>query len=192
MPSKNRKKKKKKAVKPKEVEFEFSFTDITMVEADGDFSVVKKLMESDGAAYTVKDASGKQHTHKFGLGAHDWNIATTLTITSPFGVGVFELNLRADKSLYIINYVPSTSNIYHNPDMSALMRWSQQTGWKFPQPTSVLIRSNLSFWRYMWEALLIDSEYLDERYGKRKSLDIRNQPITDSNDESEGLEVHDG
>lgn len=191
MPSKKPKKKKKKAKKPQEVEFDFSFTDITMVESDGGYALVKKLMENDGTAYTIKRADGKTHTHKFNIGAHDWNISTLLTITSPFGIGVFELNLRADKSLYIISYQPSTDNIYHNPDMSALTRWSKESGWSFPQPTPALIRSNLTFWRYMWEALVIDSEYLDERYGKRASLDIRNQaPIPNAEDDNEGLEEH--
>jgi len=154
MPIKKKKKKKKKKIRNQEIEFQLSFTDITMVESSGSYDRVKKLVEEE-------------------IGPHEWNINTILTVESPFGLGRMELNFRADKNLYIIDYNPSTVNIYHNPDLSALMRWSQLSGWKIPQPAASLIRSNLNFWRYMWETLIIDSEYLDERFGVRKSLDMR-------------------
>lgn len=159
MPSK-KKKKKKKQDKPQPVEFALNFTDITMVESEGEYDIVKRLVEED-------------------LGPHHWNIKTNLVIESPFGVGMLELDLRHDRSIYIIGYQASTGNIYYNPDLSALMRWSQIAGWKIPQPSEELIRSNLSFWRHMWETLIIDSDLLDERYGIRKSLDIRDLPKTE-------------
>lgn len=168
MPSKKKKKKKKKQPKPQEVEFDLNFTDVTMLEADGDYERVKYLIEVD------PDKDG----YPRGPGPHNWTLSSYLTIESPFGLGRLELDFKADRSVYIRDYQCS-GNPATTPDLSALLRWSQISGWKIPQPIPDLIKTNISFWRYMWETLIIDSDYLDKRFGVRKSLDMREAPKTE-------------
>jgi hypothetical protein len=191
MPSKKKKKKKKKSLKPQEVEFDFKFTDVTMLEAEEEYTRVKELVEKNYSqpSWTARFSPHFSKISDFAYN-EDWNINTILTITSPFGIGKFELNLRADGSVYIIDYECS-GNPATSPDLSALLRWSQIKGWKIPQPTELLVKANTQFWRYMWETLIIDSPYLDEKYGIRKSLDMREAPKTEmelaEEEELEGL-----
>lgn len=166
MAAKKKKKKSKKKPTAELIEFKLNFSDITIIEAEGVFSRVKSLVEED-------------------IGPHNWNVKSDLIVESQFGAGHFELDLRSDKHIYILNYVSSTGNIYYNPDLSALMRWSQNNGWSIPQPHPALIRSNIAFWRQMWETLIIDSDYLDERYGVRKSLDMREIPKSEMEEAEE-------
>ena len=152
MPSKHRKKKPKKKVEPKPLwQFELTFDDVTMQETEGIYEDVKRLVEED-------------------YGPHDWNVKSNLTIQSAFGMGNISLDFKADRAIRIINYSPGGANVFHNPDISCLMQWSQLAGWKIPQPTEASVRSNLMLWKHMWETLLIDSDYLDQRFGIRSSL----------------------
>lgn len=190
MPSK-KKKKKKKQLKPHEVEFDFKFTDLTILEADEEYSRVKELVELSNArpSWTSRFSPHFSKVANFDYN-ENWNISTILTISSPFGIGKFDLNLRQDGSIYIIDYECS-GNPATSPDLSALLRWSQIKGWKIPQPTELLVKSNTQFWRYMWETLIVDSPYLDEKYGIRRSLDMREVPKTEmelaEDEEFEGL-----
>lgn len=191
-----KKKKKKKQAKPKEIEFNLNFTDVTMDESDGQFDRVNELVE---ASYNARPVWTNRFTPNFSrvdqpIGHHNWNIKTHLTVESPIigATGRFELDLKADRSVWIIDYMPS-GNPMTCPDLQALVRWSQSAGWKIPQPIAPLVKANVQFWRYMWETLLIDSDYLDERFGARKSLDMREIPrtameIAEDEEELEGLD----
>jgi hypothetical protein len=152
MPSKYRKKKKKKKVEEKPFwQFELTFDDVTMSETEGHFKDVKRLLEAD-------------------YGEHEWNVKTSLVIISAFGRGDMLLDFKSDGSCWIVNYTPNSGDIYYNPDISCLTEWCQREGWKIPQPTEALARSNIRLWKKLWETLLIDSSYLDERFGERHSL----------------------
>jgi predicted nicotinamide N-methyase len=87
---------------------------------------------------------------------------------------MFTLDFRHTKNVYIIQYM-GTGDVFYNPDISCLSRWCQASGWKIPQPIEALVRDNTPFWKHMWEVLLVDSPYLDDKYGLRKSLDMRFQ-----------------
>lgn len=147
--------KKKEPYRP-EFDFELNFDDVTMLEADGKFSQVKNLCENE---FPFSD---------------NWNIKTRLTIMSQLGEGFFTLDFRHTRNVYIVQYAGS-GDVFYNPDISCLSRWAQAAGWKIPQPIEAIVRENLSFWKHMWEVLLIDSPYLDDKYGLRKSLDMRLQ-----------------
>jgi len=147
MPSKKRKKVEQKPL----WQFDLTFDDLTMLETDGEYPGVKRLVEED-------------------LGPHEWTVKTHLTIVSSFGKSDMILDFKSDQSLWIINYIPSSSSFLHNPDMSCLMQWSQLSGWKIPQPTEALVQSNVPFWKRIWETLLVDSDYLESRFGVRVSL----------------------
>jgi hypothetical protein len=152
---KKRKKQQPEAYRP-EFEFELNFDDITMVESDGLYSKVKELCE-DTFPYSPK-----------------WTIKSRLTIMSSLGEGQFILDFSDTQNVYIVQYLGS-GDVFYNPDISCLSRWCQASGWKVPQPIEAIVRDNTAFWKHMWEVLLIDSPYLDEKYGLRKSLDMRLQ-----------------
>lgn len=156
---------KKKPLPTPQWEFELSFDDPTMVETEGVFSEVKPLIEGEFPYPEV------------------WTIKTRLSILSPFGMGEMILNCKNDGSVYVIGYYPSHPDKYANPDVRALSRWCQQAGWKVPQPAPLLVRDQMEFWKHMWETTLVDSEFLDERYGMRRSIIARTDTEDDEIDD---------
>ena len=156
---------KKKVTEAPPWEFELNFTDPTMVETEGKFSAVKALIEGEFPFPT------------------EWNIKSGLTILSPFGVGDFVLNFRQDKSVYIIQFASSARDMITSPEISALTRWCSLSGWKIPEPAASLIQENLAFWKNVWETMIIDSEYLRQRYGSRRNEAMREAQELEESDE---------
>ena len=146
MPRKS--KKAKEEVQIPQLEFELFFSDVTILEASGNYNKVKEIMKSDGFCPDV------------------WNIKSNLLISSQFGDGDFVLDFKNDGSIYIVNYV-GHRDVFMNHDIGCLMRWSQENGWKIPQPIESLAKDNLYFWKKMWEMRLINSDYFDSRFGSR-------------------------
>lgn len=175
MPSKKKKKplsqKQKKRLKEQQErmwDFIITYTDVTMAEADGEYDIVKELMDADPA-----------------LGEHSWVIRTRMTITSPLGEGHMTLNLYHDRRIYIVEYQGAQADMYYNPDIRCLTQWAQGAGWNIPQPTPDVIKDNPKFWKHMWETLLIDSDYLDTQYGERQSLAMRTEQQEEEWEEDE-------
>ncbi|MCD6435908.1 MAG: hypothetical protein J7L15_05920 [Clostridiales bacterium] len=134
-------------------EIELNFTDVTMAGTDGVFEEVNKLMSSEFTS------DGR------------WMLRTEATIISKFGVGEVVLSLFHDKKVYIVDYEPSIGDVYYNPDIPALSQWSQQSGWRIPQPHVDLIKIDQEFWKHFYDTLIIDSDYFDKIYGKRVQLE---------------------
>jgi hypothetical protein len=163
-----------------------------MSECEGHYDLVKATLEKSQQQVGWKNRY-QAHFTKIAdqIGQHDWTIKTYLTIESPFGAGRFELDLKSDRSIWILDYQAS-SNPTTSPELSVLSQWSQIAGWKIPQPSAPLVKTNIQMWRYMWETLLVDSDFLDDRFGVRKSLDMRDHPktpmeIAEEEEEYEGL-----
>lgn len=176
MPSKYRKRRRKKKTPPV-FEFELFFDDVTMTDAEGEFARVKAIMEQDmGGGWEfiphLKQYRRKGTDH---IPRENWCIRTKLTITHPMGEGNFLLNLFNDGKIAIVQYHGNTADASYNPDVRCLTKWSQAAGWKIPEPLPELISEAHRFWKTMWETLLVDSEYLDNRYGLRKSMMIRDK-----------------
>jgi hypothetical protein len=146
---------KRKQTEPPPWDFELNFTDPTMVETEGKFSAVKELIEGEFPF------------------PKEWNIKSRLTILSPFGVGEFVLNFRQDKSVYIIQFASSSRDMQTSPEIGVLTRWCSLAGWKIPEPSTSLIQENLYFWKNVWETMIIDSTYLQQRFGARRNEDMR-------------------
>ena len=131
-------------------EYEFYFTDVTILEADGEYEEVEKLMEED-------------------IGQHDWVLTTDLSIfNKPLrSQGDFELQLYKDGKVIIYDYLPSIGDLLYNPDLAALTMWCAGKGWQVPEPYPDLVTSDLEFWKHFWETSIINSELLERRYGPR-------------------------
>lgn len=132
-----------------EIEIQIDFSDITLAETDGLFNDVEKIM------------LGEFPYNK------NWVIRSYITITSPSGVSNMEIQCHSNKNIYIIDYRASINDVFYNYDLQALSMWAQQNGWNIPQPHFELVKENKVFWKHFWETLVVDSDYLDELYGKR-------------------------
>lgn len=174
--------KKKKKITEEDItmlDFELSFDDVTMVEAEGYFDRVQKLMkEEEHKTFVISNGVMCESPVKESVHSNDvWTIKTRLTIFSrSFGQCDMFLDFNSDKSIYILKFSPSVPDMYTNPDIRCLARWASMAGWKIPQPHPELVRSNMVFWKHMWEVMLVDSDFLDNKYGIRKCLDMTLPP----------------
>ncbi len=130
-------------------EAELQFSDVTMAETEGKFSEVNNLFKEDVVQ------------------SDDWCISTRLSIISPFGEGLFELDFRYNKEVYILGYRPSVSDMYQNPDLSYLSAWCQANGWNIPRPKYTLVKDNQEFWKHAWETSVVNSVELETKFGVR-------------------------
>ncbi len=135
-----------------EIEIRIDFTDITLSETDGKYEDVKKIMAKENPNYDK------------------WVLRSDVTIFSPSGIGVMEIQCHGDGSIYILKYIPSIADVYYNNDIQVISSWAQNNGWEIPQPKYTIVEDNKQFWKYFWETLVIDSDFLDELYGKRAQL----------------------
>ena len=135
-----------------EIDITIDFSDITLSETDGKYDEVKKIMLKETPNY------------------EKWVLRSDVTISSPSGISSMEIQCQGDGSIYILKYIPSIADVYYNNDIQAISLWAQENGWKIPQPKYTLVEDNKNFWKYFWDTLSIDSDYLDKLYGKRKQL----------------------
>ena len=103
-------------------------------------------------------------------GGDRWFLRSGVTITGQAGMGVMEIQCHGDGSIYILEYYPSIGDLFYNPDIQAFSMWAQNNGWKVPQPHYDLVKINKEFWKHFYDTLLVDSDYLDNMYGKRPQL----------------------
>jgi len=136
-----------------ENEFTINFTDITLNETDGVFEETKNIMLKE-VPYNDK-----------------WVLRSLVTISSDTGDGSMEIQCHGDGNIYILSYEPSIGDLFYNPDIQAISMWAQENGWNIPQPHPELIKTNKDFWKYFYDTLIIDSDYLDKLYGGRPQID---------------------
>ena len=134
-------------------EFIINFTDITLNEADGVFEDTKEIMDNEVPR------------------VEKWVLRSFVTIVSNSGEGSMEIQCHSDGNFYILDYEPSIGDLFYNPDIQAISMWAQDNGWNIPQPHPELVKSNKEFWKYFYDTLVIDSEYLDKLYGGRPQID---------------------
>ena len=146
-------------------EFELHFSDLTILEGDGEYAEVKKIMESG----LYKDAT--------------WMLRSDLTIDFPAGSCILILHFYSDGNIYIMDYKSSVSDVFYNPDIPCISMWAQENGWNIPQPHPDLIKTGLDFWKHFWDTRIIDSDYLDQKYGERHIVDYVDDDIDDDIEE---------
>lgn len=201
MPSKKRKKKKKQQNETQDnlLDFDLYFDDLTILQTDGSYDRVCEIMEAPSPIVVIKDGrplrldspiiSGKPaYSIQDNTIGKDWCIKSNLTIFSSFGQGQITLDFFNDGRVFIIGFMSSNMSQSQNMDVRCLSSWCQSNGWQVPQVSPDLARENLKFWKHWWESLIIDSDYFDERFGKRRALDMRNAVIDDDEEDDEVIE----
>jgi len=145
-------------------EFSLNFTDHTILETEGKYDLVKQIMEDDSYVGV------------------EWMVRSHLTIDFPTNSCMFVLHFYHNKKIIIAEYESSVADVFYNSDIPCISIWAQDNGWNCPQPHPDLIRDGLDFWKHFWETSVLDSEYLDERYGERV-IDYSDYKDDDEDDE---------
>jgi hypothetical protein len=128
-------------------DFDITFDDITLAETDGVFSEVKSLMAEEYSP--------------------NWILRSKIHIKSVFGEGLLIAQFYSDMTVCITDYFNKMETAYFNADIKVFSSWCQNSGWKVPEVSAELIKLNPFFWKEIWRSNLIDSSYLEERFGKR-------------------------
>jgi len=134
------------------VDFDLDFDDRTIIESGGDFTEIVRIMKEDSPSDTWMLRSG---------------LHMVVVIHGQMMEAQFLLHFYSDGKIRIMEYRASSNDPAYNPDISGLSEWIKSKGWSSLSPHSDLVRMNLPFWKFFWETFLVDSEYLDNNYGKR-------------------------
>lgn len=141
------------------VDVEITYSDLTLSETDGYYDAVSNLMASDRNDPPVSEWVIRSNVF----------IGSNVFIDSHLGFSQLEIQLHHDKSLYIIDYIPSSKDILFNPEIPAMSVWANERGWNIPEPSEWLCKSQKALWKHFWETRLINSPYYDELYGERET-----------------------
>lgn len=142
---------------PDYMNFEVNFTDITLLEGNGEYEYVKKIMQKP--VRIIGEMFAPPPSEK-------WAIKSNLTITHELGFAQITCDFYDDGRIIIDSYA-STSKDTHRPDMRCFSHWAQKSGWKVPEPHQNLIREDQDFWKMQWETFIVESEFLQKRFGDR-------------------------
>jgi hypothetical protein len=109
--------------------------------------------------------SNKMLNEKF---AKSWMIEDNLSVSHQFGSSVFTVHFYPSKETIIYSFHKNRPNGSDMMDLRALVIFLMNKGWKRPSPISSEIDYAMDFWREAWETGLVDSDYLQKKFGKRK------------------------
>ena len=142
---------------PDYLNFEINFTDVTLLEANGEYIHVKRLMEKP-----VRLVAGIYSPPP----SDKWVVKSNVTIIHELGYAQMICDFYHDGRIVIVSYV-STNTEMHRPDIRCLSHWAQQFGWKVPEPHPGLVRTEEDFWKMQWETYIVESDFLTEKHGTR-------------------------
>jgi hypothetical protein len=141
------------------MEFQIQFTDVTLLECNGMYDDVCKLVEKEYSKSGVAPAK------------NEWMLRSTVSIMSMFGYCQFMCHFYSNGKVFVADYSPSSKDI-HNTDLRCLTYWCNESGWKTPEPLPSVVQSWLPFWKKEWETHIVDSSYLDKRFGNRRDMEF--------------------
>lgn len=159
-----RKKKDQLPLPPKRPLVKLTFSDLTVGKYNGNFKSIAKDIESEFPFPKI------------------WTIKTDLSISSEVGDCFFELDLNESGNVYILSYGGS---MIPSKDISVLSSWCSEKGWKTPIPSETLVKDNVFFWKNIWETLLVNSEYLEKRFGQRLSEQLINNTAPEEEEDED-------
>lgn len=148
------------------LDYEIRATDVTINEANGSFEMVKSLMEKDEIL-------------SYGKKKHNWVLRSNIAVINVFGYNEMICQFHNDGSVDILEYQPTVRDVFYNQDIRCLSHWCSINGWKKPQPAPRIINDKLDFWKHQWNTHVIDSSYLDNKFGKRNDEDPSADVIED-------------
>lgn len=143
------------------MDFEIQFTDLTLLEANGSYKRVVDIMHDEMLQTGVM-------SHK-----KEWMLRSKITIMTPFGFSMFVCHFYENAKVFISEYMPSSKDI-HTTDVRCLTYWCNHNGWQTPEPLAPVVESWLPFWKKEWETHIVDSDYLDKRFGSRQQVNFDN------------------
>jgi len=109
--------------------------------------------------------SNKMLNEKF---TKSWMIEDDLSVSHQFGSSVFTVHFYPSREVIIYSFHKNRPNGSDMMDLRALVIFLMNKGWNRPSPISSEIDYAMDFWREAWETGLVDSDYLQKKFGKRK------------------------
>ena len=149
-------------------EYEIVASDVTLSEANGSFDRVVEIMNVD-ANYGKPMIKGRKYS--------DWVLRSNIGINNAFGYNQIVCQFKSDKSVDILEYEPIIRDVFYNVDIRCFAHWCSENGWGRPEPAPDLIRSKPDFWKHQWQSYVVNSAYLESKFGKR--ADDLDEPIED-------------
>lgn len=140
--------------------FEIGFSDMTLLEANGEYTEVKRLMDAP------QKFLGKMYVEPPNK---NWVLKSTITLQHALGFSGMICDFYYDGQIIVTAYSPSVKDV-HSPDLRCLTFWAQQNGWKVPEPKPMLVDDWKEFWKRQWETYIINSPYLEKKYGERRAI----------------------
>jgi hypothetical protein len=114
----------------------------------------------------VSDWMNKKDSH-----APKWMIEAGAVVTiGDFSVK-FLLHFHHDKRLTIYSSGSSGIRAGDQHAIRILAMWSISNGWSRPEPSPSEVDSAKDFWKELWITGVVDSCYLQKRFGKRRIFD---------------------
>ena len=135
-------------------EFNISLSDLTLIEGNGLFNKVSKIMKEDNML------------------SEKWMIRSQATLSHPYGSCELVLHFWHNKEVYIVDYMPSVKDFFGNQDLTYLSSWVQSKGWNLPKVSDELSIEKTKYWKYFWSVHLVDSDYLTKEFGDRENITI--------------------
>lgn len=127
------------------MDYGISYTDVSLIESDGDFEILKELMDEDLQGFTDQ-----------------WMVNSRVTIVSDMGMSEFDIDFFYDKNLYIKDYEQGVQDPIS--DFKILSSFFQEKGWNVPNIFDEEARGKINFWKKIWGLNLVNSIYIDKHY----------------------------
>ncbi len=126
--------------------YKVDFTDLTLLDTKCHYLKTLDLMSKEMYGNSV------------------WMLDTRCTISSIYGMCLFDLHFYNDGKVVIYNYSPSDKNVLLTEDIQYLSEYLQLKGWKKPEPYIDLVKSQLKLWKFYWETKIINCNYFENKY----------------------------
>lgn len=133
-----------------------NFTDITLVEARGNYKNVKLIFDKEP------------------FGGDNWMLESNVSVLwqtepeAPFPMaGFFEAKIHAYENgdmVLVSCILPSGMS----RDIEVFSAWAQANHWNRPRLSDDIAKNKSLFWKTYWDTFLLDCNLFDKKFGKRE------------------------